>query len=231
MLVVITLLIHNVNFFSKEKKEKYRIYNFNDLESIESYNVDRLKELNGGVNPTIYYNENGLVKGIYGKYTYMTINNGKDAIRSLYNIKDLFGMNNPAKEFIVDKEMRQENQVIYRLQQVYNGYLVYSNQIIITVNENGESTSISGKYTPVSNISFDNKVDKEEAIKIAKQYSYDGRGSKYKSEKVVYIQNDDSARVAWMIRYNNINNITKDKIMFIDAEDRKLLSEIPLIIN
>ena len=202
MLVVITLLIHNVNFFSKEKKEKYRIYNFNDLESIESYNVDRLKELNGGVNPTIYYNENGLVKGIYGKYTYMTINNGKDAIRSLYNIKDLFGMNNPAKEFI-----------------------------IITVNENGESTSISGKYTPLSNISFDNKVDKEEAIKIAKQYSYDGRGSKYKSEKVVYIQNDDSARVAWMIRYNNINNITKDKIMFIDAEDRKLLSEMPLVIN
>lgn len=161
----------------------------------------------------------------------MIINNGKDAIHSLYNIKDLFGMYNPAKEFVLDKEMRQENQVIYRLQQVYNGYLVYLNQIIITVNEKGEATSISGKYTPLSNISFDNKVDKEEAIEIAKKYSDESKGAKYTSEKVVYIQNDNSAITAWMIRYNNINNITKEKIIFIDAESGKLLSEMPLVIN
>lgn len=57
----------------------------------------------------------------------MTINNGKDAIHSLYNIKDLMGISDPAKEFIVNKETRQEGQVIYRLQQIHNGYLVYSN--------------------------------------------------------------------------------------------------------
>lgn len=231
LLVGITLFIYNKNFTIEDQEKKYITYDFNDLEKIKSYDINYLKTLNDGRNPTIYYNEDGSVKAIYGKYTDMTINNGKDAIHSLYNIKDLMGISDPAKEFIVDKETRQEGQVIYRLQQIHNGYLVYSNQIIVTVNEKGQATSILGKYTPLSNINFNNKIKIKEAIKAAKKYSSSGIGTKYQGEKVVYIQGDNSAKVAWMIRYTNIVNVTKDKIMFIDAENGELLSEVPLAVN
>lgn len=231
LLVGITLFIYNKNFTIEDQEKKYITYDFNDLENIKSYDVNYIKILNDGRNPTIYYNEDGLVKAIYGKYTDMTINNGKDAIHSLYNIKDLMRISDPAKEFIVDKETRQEGQVIYRLQQIYHGYLVYSNQIIITVNDKGQAISIAGKYTPLLNINFKNKIDKKEAIENAKKYSSSGRGTKFLIEKVVYIQKDNSAKVAWMIRYTNISNISKDKIMFIDAENGELISEIPLVVN
>ncbi|CDM69875.1 Hypothetical protein CM240_2758 [Clostridium bornimense] len=231
LIVGISLFIYNKNSTGEEQKKRYTTYDFNDLENIKSYDIDYLKILNDNKNPTIYYNEDGSVKAIYGKYTDMTINNGKDAIHSLYNIKDLMGISDPAKEFIVDKETKQEGQVIYRLQQIHNGYLVYSNQIIVTVNEKGQATSISGKYTPLSNISFNNKINKKEGIKVAKKYSSSGIGTKYQGEKVVYIQRDNSAKVAWMIRYTNIRNTTKDKVMFIDAENGKLISEVPLAVN
>lgn len=231
LLTSISFFIYNKNATVEEQEKKYTTYEFNDLENIKSYDVNYLEILNDGNNPTIYYNEDGSIKAIYGKYTDMTINNGKDAIHSLYNIKDLMGMSDPAKEFIVDKETKQEGQVIYRLQQIHNGYLVYSNQIIITADEKGQAKSISGKYTPLSNISFNNKIEKKEAIKVAKRHSSSGRGTKYQMEKVVYIQRDNSAKVAWMIRYTNISNVMKNKIMFIDAENGKLLSEVPLTVN
>lgn len=99
------------------------------------------------------------------------------------------------------------------------------------MNEKGQATSISGKYTPLSNISFNNKIKIKEAIKAAKKYSSSGRVTKFLIEKVVYIQKYNSAKVAWMIRYTNISNISKDKIMFIDAENGELISEIPLVVN
>lgn len=62
LLVSISFFIYNKNDTVEDQEKKYITYDFNDLEKIKSYDINYLKTLNDGRNPTIYYNEDGLVK-------------------------------------------------------------------------------------------------------------------------------------------------------------------------
>lgn len=201
-----------------------------NLENIQSYTIDELKDLNNGKVPSIFYN-NGLVTSIQGKYTNMIIKNEDDAIKSLYYIKDLFGISNPSKEFEIKNVNKTEYLTSYKLQQIYEGYLVYPNDISIVVDSNGETISISGKYSPIKSIDFTNKFDEKKALEFAKKYTSNKEGSKYESKEVIYAYPNNLVRIAWMITYTNRSTITDDKVMFIDAENGELIFEYPLAIS
>lgn len=186
--------------------------------------------MNNGVDADVSYNEKGLAKSIYGKFTDITINNDKDAIRSMYNVKELFGFVDPINEFTLKKIDENQEQVIYRFQQIYEGYLVYSNEVIIAVDRDGNAISITGKYTPIGDIDLINVIDKNKAVKSVSDRCR--KGSKYELEKVVYVdKNDGSVQPAWMIRCTNKAYVTEDKTVFVNAKSGEVILEVPLTIS
>lgn len=224
-LIVCIVLIIIVSFLHIKRTDNKEM-----SKTMKSYTVDELKGLNNGKEPQIYYDDKNRVKAINGNYTDITINNESDAIKSLNSVKDILAVKNPDEEFISGKVLKNEDNSIYRLQQVYNGDIVYSNELVILVNKDGKAQSITGKYIDVSSINLDVKVTKEEAISKAEEYSEKVYGVKYEIDKVIYIKNDNPM-VAWKVKYVNSNNITKNKLMFISAEDGSLIDELPLVIN
>lgn len=199
-----------------------------ELYNIKSYSIEELRDLNNGVIPAVYYN-NGLITSIQGKYTKMLIKDEDDAIKSLYYIKDLFGISNPINEFKLKSITNSGNLIYYRLQQIYNNYLVYSNEIIITTNSKGESLSISGKYSPIISLNINPKLNKQEAIEFAKKYTSGNSNAKYNVNIIIYAYPDNTVKLAWMINYYHPCKFTENLTLFIDAEDGKLISKFPIL--
>lgn len=108
--------------------------------------------------------------------------------------------------------------------------MVYSNEVIVVTDKDGNAISLTAKYTPVNNINLTEGIDKKEAVdKIADRCR---KGSKYELEKVVYVnKNDDSVQPAWLIRCTNKSYVTEDKIVFVNSESGEVISEVPLTIS
>lgn len=234
ILIVVSLGI--IKYRSTIKAENYIInkkyeaqVSIEGTDKIKDYTIEDMKEFNEGQIPSIQYDDGKRIKSIIGTYTDKKVLNEEDAIYSLYNIKSLLSIKEPAEEFISENTIKIEGQVIYRLQQIYKGLLVYSNELIIVTDESGKVQSISGNYTPIGNIDLSNVISEKKAIKLAKKQCKK-LNTKYSGEIVIYAYEIDNPTVAWKINAKNSSYINDNKVIFIDAYSGDKINEIGNII-
>ncbi len=134
--------------------------------------LDELKKLNDGKLPEIILNKDTYMPMfILGTYSDVIVTDFDSAIESLKDVENIMEFQNVEEEYVGISTFTFEDTTQYRLQQMYDGYVVYGQQLVITTDETGKVTSLSGDYVMIDAL-LDPAVNitAEKAIDIAAEY-------------------------------------------------------------
>lgn len=138
--------------------------------------MEELVELNGDEQPYIGIKKDNTIGLYIGKISNKEIKDVYDVIAELNVLSNLYGFEDTRIEYIPYGEDGKDGEDSYRLQQVYNGVMVLSTGISVSVDEDNCIHSILGKYNAdvkYANIDTENIITKEESERIIKQYFAD----------------------------------------------------------
>ena len=163
------------------------------------------------------YNENGIPKFIRGNFTNTKVTNEEEALKVLGEISEL-QIQDATKEFQLDYTETSENFTYYRFDQVYNDLKVYNQNVVLTVDSNGNVSSFSGYYIPNIEVSTSALKTDEEIKNLALGYLGE-EGKIESSEKIIYLLEEVP-----VLAYH-IVGISKDKAkeMIWDANTGELI--------
>ena len=163
-----TKITRSITLYAGWKLETYA-----EILEYQKAELEELKRLNNGELPEILLNEETYAPAfILGAYSDEKVNNFDSAIESLKDVENLMGFCNVEEEYVEISSFKFKDTVQYRMQQMHNGYVVYGQQLIVTTDENGGVTSLSGDYATIGYL-FDPSINitVEEAIDVASEYS------------------------------------------------------------
>ncbi len=142
----------------------------------EPKTMEELVELNGGEQPYIVIKKDNTIGLYIGEISNKEIKDVYDVIAELNVLSNLYGFEDTRIEYIPYGEDGKDGEDSYRLQQVYNGVVILSTGISVSVDEDNRIHSILGKYNAdvkYANIDTENIITKEESERIIKQYFAD----------------------------------------------------------
>lgn len=137
----------------------------------------------------ISYDENGIPKFIRGNFTSAKVTNEEEALKVLGEISEL-QVRDATKEFKLDYMETSEGFTYYRFNQIYVGLLVYNQNVILTVDSNGNVSSFSGYYIPNIEVATTSLLTNEEIKNLALEYLGE-EGKIETTEKIIYILEDN----------------------------------------
>lgn len=147
----------------EEKPEEPEKPSYEEIIRKQEEELAKIKDLNNGELPEISLDEEDYIpSAIIGTYSDEIVRDYSTAIESLKDIAALMGFTDVEKEFKGETTHTFKNTIQYRLQQVYKGADVYGKQLIVTTDENGKVTALTGNYDPIYNI-IDTTIAVEEA--------------------------------------------------------------------
>lgn len=154
-----------------------------------------IANINDGVLPDIYLAEDdNLPQFIAGKYSEILVTDFDSAIKSLNDIKNIMSVD--TRSSFSGVEINERNGVVfYKLQQMYDNYIVYGKQVIVATDVNGNITSLSADYDSIGNIETNPTVSESIARETASEsvgYEVDVDG-----ELIVY-PDDTYSCIAWL---------------------------------
>ena len=131
-----------------------------------------------------------------GAYSDTLVTDFDSAIRSLNDIQYMMRFDDPKKEFVGQQvnDFKQTHQ--YRLQQRYKGVTVFGKQLVVTTDDAGKITALSGDYDPLTGV-----MNEEMNISAEQAYALisDGFSSVDQTpERVVYTIEEGYNEYAWM---------------------------------
>lgn len=151
----------------------WREETYADILEYQRTELQELKNLNDGELPEILLSEDTYSPAfILGSYSDETVTDFDSAIESLKDVENLMGFHNVEEEYVEISSFTFKGTTQYRMQQMHNGYVVYGQQLIVTTDENGKVTSLSGDYATIGTL-FNPSVNTTaaEAIALAAEYS------------------------------------------------------------
>lgn len=157
----------NTTIYAGWREETYA-----DILEYQSAELEKLKTLNDGTLPEILLNEDTYAPAfILGTYSDDAVTDFDSAVESLKDVENLMGFQNVDGEYEEISSFTFKGTTQYRMQQMYNGYVVYGQQLIVTTDATGKVTSLSGDYATIGTM-FDPSVHitVEEAIALAAEY-------------------------------------------------------------
>jgi uncharacterized repeat protein (TIGR02543 family) len=194
----------------------WREETYEDVIANQKAELDNLKVLNGGELPTVMMQEETYTPAfILGTYSDETVTDFDSAKKSLKAVENLMGFHNVEEEYIEVSSNTFKGTTQYRLQQMYNGYVVYGQQLIVTTNENGEVTSLSGDHANIG-VLFNPSVNitaTEAAALITEYGEFDAE-----SAKLVVYTLDGYNEMAYVFENNDCN-------VLISAADGSILMD------
>lgn len=133
--------------------------------------LDAMKELNGGQLPEIALDAGSYQPSfIIGSYSDQTVDSFESAVQSLSSIQNLMGIGNARSEYSNAGSTTFEGTTQYRMQQTYGNHNVYGQQLVVTTDENGQTTSLSGGYTSVGDLfNSDVNITRDAAAQIVEE--------------------------------------------------------------
>lgn len=169
---------------------------YEELIQKQQEELDNIEDLNGGELPEITLDEEDYIPSfIIGTYSEEVVTDYDSAIESLKDIEHLMGFENVEEEFVGQQINEFEGTIQYRLQQMYDGYPVYGKQLIVTTDDDGNITSLSGDYDPLQGVlNTEINVTEAEAYTIV---SAEGYSDDTDAELVVYTL-DGYNEFAWL---------------------------------
>lgn len=151
----------------EEEPEEPEKPSYEEIIRKQEEELAKIKDLNNGELPEISLDEEDYIpSAIIGTYSDEIVRDYSTAIESLKDIAALMGFTDVEKEFKGETTHTFKNTIQYRLQQVYEGAEVYGKQLIVTTDENGKVTALTGNYDPIYNI-----IDKTIAVEEAEAYT------------------------------------------------------------
>ena len=120
-----------------EKAAELKDYTETDIEALNENEEYPLE---------IYYNDDKFIERINGIYTTDRIQNAQDALYSLYHIKSLLGMDDPAAELVFTKTVMNRWTVSYSFNQVYQGIEAEGRTVTISCLRDGKISSAFSGY-------------------------------------------------------------------------------------
>ena len=122
--------------------------------------LDNIRQLNSGNLPEIILSGSSYTPAfILGTFSSTTVTDFDSAVSSLNDVQNIMGITNASQEYTnAGVTTVLDNTTQYRMQQTHNGYPVYGQQLIVTTNQNGTVTSLSGDHVTI-NSDFNSSVN------------------------------------------------------------------------
>lgn len=120
-----------------EKAAALKDYTLTDLEALNENEKYPLE---------VFYNDDKFIEQINGVFSTDKIQNAQDALYSLYHIKSLLGINDPAAELTYIKTVFGQWTVTYSFGMQYKGIEVEGHSVIITCQKDGKISSLVSGY-------------------------------------------------------------------------------------
>lgn len=131
---------------------------------------DRMAEINGGVMPVMYLDEEDDIPCfIAGKYSDIKVTDYESAIRSLEDITYIMEIDWENISFQDVSIKTYGDRVYYRLQQMYKGLEVSGKSLIVITDTEGNIVTLSGDFDPIYDMDTSVIVDEQDAQKAAEQ--------------------------------------------------------------
>lgn len=196
---------------------------------IEIKDIDELEKLNEGEMPEVYLDENDDCKYIDGNFTNIKIKSDKDAVNSLKSIKEIMGIDDPSKEFALININTSSILTAYKLQQKYNNVSVYGREVVVTLDNEGNTLSVGGNYLSGINLNTKATLSSSQAKNIARG-NYNSNAEINVDELTIYTLNDIQPTLCWKTTVNGSNEDgVYSLIAFIDANTGNILTEVSLL--
>lgn len=199
---------------SKKSKIAIKTLDYNDLQEMEDVEV--------------YLDEDKDYKDIFltGNFSDNIINNEKDALQEINEVKDVLGISNVETEF----KFEMENSVSkdyknYRIQQYYEDIPVDGMQLIVSTDEHKNVASITGNYLKIDD--FETKPEiKESKLEEIIQNKY-GNDTKIESKELIIEEADGKPVLVWRCLVSGEFKVLEEDAYFIhiDAKSGEILKE------
>lgn len=144
-----------------------------DVDKLKDYSVEEIEELN--VEDEDYYceiNDFGYLQTIYGTFSSIKVTSYEAALYSLYNIKSALGISNPFEELQIYDIYASEEGYTFKFMQMYGGVTVFSNEIAVYADEEGNTSYIRSSYYPFSDVVDLKPKNSYNTIKSKFQFKY-----------------------------------------------------------
>lgn len=168
---------------------------------------------------TYHYNEERSLKFIDGKFSNQLVKSKEDVIDSLESIKEQIGITNINEELEFSSEESNENITYYKFNQVYKGLPVFYQNIVVSVDKEGNILSYGGYLVPSITVDTNPKKEKIDIEEIVKKYL--GENSTIMSNELgIWGNIKDSQLVYHVVGYSN----TLAKDLMVSASTGEILS-------
>ncbi len=160
-----------------------------------------------------YNDDETQVEFISGKYSEINVNSIDTAISSIYSVKSLIGLTDPASELSFSAVNHDEYICAYSFGQIYNGIPVYGRTVTVNADsDSGEARAISSSVLPKSVLSSISLTPSVSIENLSKNYVINSY------ELVIYSLNDyeESPVLAYVLDSDG-------EIIIVDADNADVL--------
>lgn len=168
----------------------------------------------------VSHDENGDFQMLSGNFD-TKINSQDDALKFIEDHSEEIGIEDSSTNLNFIDTRTNDNVTYYKFQQVISGVPVYGNQLIVSVNADGNAVAVNGTYTPVD-INVNAATPKEKAEDLAKNTA--GKDAEILESTLTILPHDDNGDAKLIYDINVIGN-EKAVELFIDAKDGNIISE------
>lgn len=173
-------------------------------------------------NVAYHYNGN-LPKYIDGSFSDEKVANKSDAKKVLKNLLKVDGEND--LEFI--SKNKNSDISSYRFNQTYKSIVVYNQNVILSVDKNGNILGFSGYYIPDVTVDINPKISENEAINIVKEKL--GEGSNVLKNQLAILAENSSFKLVYIISGYSFNELKEYTISAIDGQILKEIIPVDFI--
>ena len=93
---------------------------------------------------------NKYVTSISGVFSDIQVLSSEDALHSIYSVKSLIGLEDPATQLILEREDESSSEKYYTFQQYYDNVKVWMGLITVSVDQEGKTCSLKSTIMPTS---------------------------------------------------------------------------------
>lgn len=160
----------------------------------------------------IDYNDYHNLKSLSGVYSDYLVETGQDALYSLYSVKTLIGIDNPAQELRFIKSNRSNSGSTYSFKQYYKNLNVYGRSVTVSVGNDFIVTSLNSSYidTDILDTIDTTPVIDEVDVQNIIHSSYGEDVNAVLTELIIYIDTSNTPILAYVSTTSNNETIIID---------------------
>ncbi|MBP3380006.1 MAG: hypothetical protein J6K77_04000 [Ruminococcus sp.] len=155
--------------------------------------MEKLTEMNGGIEPEISYHKDGSIREISGKTARNPVTDERSAYDAIYGVSGILGISDPENELVFDRVSEGRVSKKYVFAQYYKGIPVLGGSVsVMAENGTGYAENIFSSYVNVGNVITEPAVTKEEAVRTVAESS----GNAVEDDPELVIKED---RLFWSV--------------------------------